>query len=285
MVAFGEIFEVAFFTSLVQNITDNVPGFEITSAAVKNFVLEALTVVIAQEELHALGANAILSSAGATPIQPCEYIFPSDTFDTAINFARTFTDVVLGALQDVAAGLNANGDGELIPLIASIIGQEGEQNCYYPSLLDLVPSESPFLTRTTGPWAFSALNQIVIVPGSCPNANIIAVPIFGALTLDTPAPIQLKDQTLEFTFKNNGTNVADSKIVFINGQNVPVVETPSDIQTKGDYVTFSATFDAATLIADGLTVAVLTDDSVSSASSADEVAAATLFGPALIEIN
>lgn len=127
LIAFNELFEVAFFTSLIQNITNDVPGFEIGNAGVKKFVLDALVAVQGQEELHALGANGILSSAGQTPIQPCEYIFPSDSFETAINFARTFTDVVLGTLQDAQAALNANGDGELIPLLGSIQGQEGEQ--------------------------------------------------------------------------------------------------------------------------------------------------------------
>ena len=127
LIAFNEIFEVAFFTSLISNITNNVPGFEVGSEGVKNFVLKTLIAVQAQEELHALGANGILQSAGQTPIQPCEYIFPSDSFDTAINFARTFTDVVLGTLQDAQNGLGVNGDTELVALLGSIIGQEGEQ--------------------------------------------------------------------------------------------------------------------------------------------------------------
>ena len=127
MIAFNELFEVAFFTSLINNITNNVPGFEVGSPAVKDFVLKTLIAVQAQEELHALGANGILTSAGATPIQPCEYIFPSSDFDTAINFARTFTDVVLGTLQDAQNGLAVNGDDALVALLGSVIGQEGEQ--------------------------------------------------------------------------------------------------------------------------------------------------------------
>ena len=107
------------------------PGFEIGTPAVRDFVLKTLVAVQAQEELHALGANGILASAGATPIQPCEYVFPSTDFDTAINFARTFTDVVLGTLQDVQNGLAVNGDDSLVALVGSIIGQEGEQVSVY----------------------------------------------------------------------------------------------------------------------------------------------------------
>lgn len=123
-IAFNEIFEVAFFTSLVQNITSNVQGFEVSD---RDFILETLTAVIAQEELHYLGANGILKSAGAEQIQPCQYIFPSWTFDSAIDFARTFTEVVLGTLQDAQYGLAINGDAELIPLLGSVIGTEAEQ--------------------------------------------------------------------------------------------------------------------------------------------------------------
>lgn len=237
----------------------------------------------AQEELHALGANGILATAGQTPIQPCEYVFPSADFDSAINFARTFTDVVLGTLQDAQAGLAANGDAELIPLIGSVIGQEGEQNGYYRSLLDLIPSELPFLTRSTGPWAFSVLNQVVVVPGSCPNENIINLPIFGPLTVDTQN-IQPKSQNLEFTFTNNGTDVNSISLVYVNQQNLPVVEKPKDIQVKGDQVTFKAFFPFNKFIMNGLTIAVVTN-SAGPFASADEVAAATLFGPGLIEIN
>lgn len=286
LIAFNEIFEVAFFTSLIQNITNNVPGFEISgSSAVTNLVIEALTAVQAQEELHALGANGILQSAGATPIQPCQYIFPSYDFDSAINFARTFTDVVLGTLQDAITGLALNNDNEavLIPLIGSVIGQEGEQNGFYRSLLDLIPSELPFLTRSTGPFAFSALNQNVVVPGSCPNINLINLPIFGALTVNTQN-IQPVNQDLSFTFTNNGTDVNSISLVYINQQNLPIVEKPKNIQVNGDQVTFDAYFPFQKFIMNGLTIAAVTN-SAGPFQSATDVTSATLFGPGLIEVG
>ena len=124
---------------------------------------------------------------------------------------------------------------------------------------------------------------MVIVPGSCPNANIINLPIFGALTVDTQN-IKLKNQDLQFSFKNNGTDTNSISIVYINQQNLPVVETPKDIKVDGDIVTLSAYFPAAKNIMDGLTIAVITN-SAGPFESADDVAAATLFGPGLIEIN
>lgn len=251
----------------------------------KSLVIEALTAVQAQEELHALGANGILTTAGATAIQPCKYVFPSDSFDTAIDFARTFTDVVLGTLQDVQFGLASSGgdDIDLVPLVGAIIGQEGEQNGFYRSLLNLIPSELPFLTASTGQFAFSILNQVVVVPGSCPNSNIIDLPIFGALSVNPPEP-QPKNQELEFSFTNNGTDVSSLSLVYINQQNLPIVEPLTDVKVQGDKVTFKAFLPFEKFIMNGLTIAAVTD-SAGPFSSANEVAAATLFGPGLIEIQ
>jgi hypothetical protein len=128
LIAFNEFFEVAFFTSLLNNITHHVPGFFGDNEGINNFVINTLKVVQAQEELHNLGANGILAAAGKETVQPCEYVFPTDNFEDAINLARTFTDVVLGTLQDALNGLATNGDIEYVPLIGSVIGQEGEQN-------------------------------------------------------------------------------------------------------------------------------------------------------------
>lgn len=51
-----------------------------------------------QEELHAIGANAILASAKQQTISPCRYQFPVSDFESAIALANTFTDIVLGVL-------------------------------------------------------------------------------------------------------------------------------------------------------------------------------------------
>lgn len=127
VLASNEIFEVAFYTSLIYNITHDVAGFAISPPSEKAFALEALSAIVAQEEIHALGANAILATAGSTPILPCEYVFPSVSYETAIDLARTFTDVVLGTLQEVALSHALYGDEGYIPLIGGVIGSEAEQ--------------------------------------------------------------------------------------------------------------------------------------------------------------
>lgn len=74
------------------------------------------------------------------------------------------------------------------------------------------------------------------------------------------------------------------RIVYINQQNTPVVESISNVQTSGDTITFSAYFPGTDFIMDGLTVAAVTN-SAGPFAGADQVAAAALFGPALIEVD
>ncbi|KAJ6090449.1 hypothetical protein N7486_009264 [Penicillium sp. IBT 16267x] len=173
LIAFNELFDVAYFSNLIENITNNVSGYEIASPAARNVISTALEAVRAQEELHALGANGILQAAGRDQIQPCEYKFPVDNLDYAINFASYFTDLVLGTLQEALKIFGSDGDGaDFLQLVGSVIGQEGEQNGFYRTIdkSAIPPSTQPFLTTSSGPFLLSALHQMVIVPGSCPDS-------------------------------------------------------------------------------------------------------------------
>ena len=305
LIAFNEIFEVAFFTELLSNITNNVPGYEIADSNERNSVITAITAVQAQEELHALNANGALAHFGVSPIQPCEYNFPVSDFLSAIGLASTFTDVVLGTLGDVATLLGQDGDSGLIRGIASVIGQEGEQNGFYRDLLGKIPSALPFLTASARPFAFSALNQMFVVPGSCPNIGEIKLPIFLPLTVVTP-DIQPKSQTLEFSVTINATHgghgswkrggpgsgpsqgsasyYSSLSLVYINQQNLPVVEPITNVAIKGQTVTFDAEFPFDQFLMNGLTIAAVTS-TAGPFASVDAVADATIFGPGLIEIN
>lgn len=87
--------------------------------------MDALIVVQAQEELHAIGINGILQSAGQQPMGACQYKFPVDNFEDAIAQISTFTDVLaLGGLQDALNAFSADGDGEVIGLLVSVAAQE-----------------------------------------------------------------------------------------------------------------------------------------------------------------
>jgi len=286
LIAFNELAEVAFFTELISNITNKVDGYYYGDENTINTILSALTAVQAQEELHALNANGALKHFNQAPIQPCQYNFPVANLKDAIALASTFTDVVLGTLQDVQSLLGTDGDVGLIRGVASVIGQEGEQNGFYRNLLGKIPSALPFLTTSTREFAFSALNQGFVVPGSCPNINTISLPIFKTLNVDT-AGIYAKQQTLEFSIARDSSisDYSTFSIVYINQQNTPVVEMISDINVMGNKVIFKANFPFdGTTFGNGLTIAALTT-SAGPFANADAVAKATYAGPGLIEIN
>lgn len=306
LINFNENFEVFFFTSLIYNITNYVPGFEIPNDDERNYILEALTAVQAQEELHAVLATALLKSQGKQPILPCSYQFGTTNFEDAIKTAALFTDVVLGTLQDVQINFSQGntGDKALIPGVASVIAQEGEQDGFYRILekANLIPSELPFVTRSTIKFAFSALNQNFVVPGSCPNIGNIDLPIFGALNVVTKDIKPETDQTLSFsvdlrTLNNaslpNAPSMSNYKnynwkenvaVYYINQQNVPVNATVSNVNADNiPIVTFDADFPASASNFNGLTIAAVAI--AGNFANAEQVANNTLFGPGLIDVN
>jgi hypothetical protein len=306
LINFNENFEAFFFSSLVSNITNRVSGFDIQNDDERNYILEALNAVVAQEELHAVLATALLKSQGKEPILPCSYHFGATTFEEAIKTAALFTDVVLGTLQDVEINFSQGntGDKALIPGVASVIAQEGEQEGFYRILekANIIPSQLPFLTRSTIKFAFSALNQNFIVPGSCPNIGNINLPIFGTLKVVTQDIKPAVEQTLSFSVDLStlhGVNLPNAPsmsnyqnynwqehlgLYYINQQNVPVAANVSNVNTNAiPIVTFDADFPASASNFNGLTIAAVA--LAGNFKSAAEVAHSTLFGPGLIDIN
>ena len=306
LINFNENFEAFFFSSLINNITNRVAGFDIQNDDERNYILEALTAVEAQEELHAVLATALLKSQGKEPILPCSYQFGTTNFEEAIKTAALFTDVVLGTLQDVQINFSQGntGDKALIPGVASVIAQEGQQDGFYRILekANLIPSELPFLTRSTIQFAFSALNQNFIVPGSCPNIGNIDLPIFGTLSVLTKDIKPETDQTLSFSVDlttlsgvnlPNVPNMSNYQnynwkenvaLFYINQANVPVTATVSNVNTeKIPIVTFDADFPASATNFNGLTIAAVA--LAGNFTSAEQVANSTLFGPGLIDVN
>jgi hypothetical protein len=290
LIAFNEIWEVAFFTDLISNITNNVAGYRIQDGATRRFVLDTLIAVQAQEELHALNANNALAHFTQNPIQACQYIFPVSNFEDAIALASTFTDVVLGTLGDIVTLFGEDGDNGLITGVAAVIGQEGEQNGYYRALQGKIPSALPFLTSSTREFAFSALNQAFVVPGSCPNSNIINLPIFATLNVLTAADVAVATQTIQFEANTGNTswptdNSTTLSLVYVNQQNNPVVEQIMNVSVSGTTVTFEAAFPFnAGTFGNGLTIAAVTN-CTGPFTTADDVAKVTLYGPGLIEVH
>jgi hypothetical protein len=229
-----------------------------------------------------LNANNGLKHFGADPIQPCSYQFPVSNVDDAIALAAKFTSLVLGTLQNVINVFAANGDAALTTGIASVVGQEGEQEGFFRLVQKKVPNELPFLTTSTREFALSALSQNFIVPGSCSVLNTIGLKIFSPLTLLTTP--QATTQPIQLSFQAPASGTKNLNLVYINQQNVPVVESFQVIGTKGSTVTIEAIFPYNEHLLNGLTIAAITNGAGPFAN-AQAVADATEAGPAIIIVN
>ncbi|KAK4213773.1 hypothetical protein QBC37DRAFT_315755 [Rhypophila decipiens] len=293
-VAFNEQFEVAFFSSLVNNITHEVAGFEFENAKKKEELLDILETVLAQEKLHAINAANSLKKFETFVPQPCEYRFPSTTTKQAIQLAELFTALVLGTLQDVAFLAAKNGDAGTVRGVTSSLGQEGEQEGFYRILLSKKPSEKPFLTTNVLPFAFSALQQFV-VPGSCPfplkDIPLPIFPILNVLTGSGESAIESRDQYLTFKTDLSGVEAAKKYyngngeglyITYFSGQLVPFSVPIQNVKWSGETVTFDALLPYAENQMDGLSVASLTTNNTFAAPG--DVPNFTLAAPGLIQV-
>ncbi|EPE10819.1 late sexual development protein [Ophiostoma piceae UAMH 11346] len=295
LINFNENFEVAFFNSLVYNITNDVPGFQIPWGGEKASLLNILTSVLAQEELHALNAGGVLTHFNAFAPPPCVYKFPTTDLASAIALSQTFTSLVLGTLQDAAEGLAINGDHGPVRTVASVIGEEGEQNGFFRSLLNRKPAEKPFLTTSVATFLFSSLQDFVV---SCPfDLNQIPIPrlpTIKVLSGNSGSDVQPQDQTLTFSVDLTGVEAAKPYygspeaanalfITYLTGQNLPVSKPINSIAWSGEVMTFQADFPFEEFTMSGLTVAALT--TANNYTGPDDIAASTLAAPALIQVN
>ncbi|KAI0481988.1 late sexual development protein [Xylariaceae sp. FL0804] len=289
LIAFNEQFEAAFFASLLENITTGVPGYDwVSNHRTQAEIVEVLRTVQAQEELHALAATSTLQHFNVSLVpQPCDYTFPTTSLEAAIELANQFTSVVLGTLQDAEESFAENGDSAPVRLVSSVIGQEGEQQGFYRFLLGRKPSEKPFLTTSTGPFAFSALQQFVV---SCPfDVTAIPIPILPPLTVvTTPAP---RDMNLTFSADlssvagqwNATSDLACLSLTYLVGQQLPVSVPIANVSWAGDVLTFGAELPYTAYQMDGFNLAALTN--ASGFATADDVVANTLAAPGLIQVN
>ncbi|PTB63206.1 hypothetical protein BBK36DRAFT_1136406 [Trichoderma citrinoviride] len=296
VIAFNEEFETAYFQSLLANVTLGVPGYESWKGYGKAELEKILNVIIAQEELHALNAlNALNKFKKLAPL-PCKYRFPVTNIHDAIAVAEAFTAVVMGTLQDVSQAAAAAGDAGIVRGVASVIGQEGEQNGFYRTLLGAVPSEKPFLTTNVGPFAYSFLNNNFIVPNSCPfDVNALGVPIFTQLSVEGGSAalnVRPEDQWLNYSAdlssvknaaKFSNGNGEGLFVTYFSGQLVPFSVPVKDFKWNGGKVTFKAFFPFEENIMFGLSIASLTDGG--NFTNPDAVPAATLAAPAIINVN
>ena len=234
------------------------------------------------EELHALRANDALTHFKVQPIAPCKYTFPVQTYGSAIMLASTFTDVVLGTLQDAVERFAMGSDFALAREIASVIGNEGEQQGWFRSVQDRIPNELPFVTTSDLNFAFTAI-QSFTVPGSCPNISAIPLTTFEPLNIPTTPGAKTQNITIEFE-DPNGEATDSLSLTYINQLNLPIVESLQVISQDGNKITAMALFPYKENEMNGLTIAAVTK-SHGPFADANSVAKETLAGPGLIIIN
>jgi len=216
------------------------------------------------------------------PIEPCQYTFPVQDFNSAIILASTFTDLVLGTLQDVVERFALNRDADLAREIASIIGNEGEQQGWFRVLQRKVPSELPFLTTSDLNFAFTAIQSFVI-PGTCPNIQEIGLRTFKELDVVTPPGP--RDQNVTYSFADTRNETSHPLwMTYINQQNLPIVEPLHIVSRHGNQVEAEALFPYEEHEMNGFTIAAITK-SDGPFSDANAVARWTLAGPGLIIVN
>ncbi|KAF7155494.1 hypothetical protein CNMCM6106_004640 [Aspergillus hiratsukae] len=288
-IAFNENFEVAYFNSLLHNVTNNVTGYEIPDeeddedAEDRDLVIRSLTAILAQEELHELSANMALQHFNESPILPCRYHYPVSDFHSAIVLAANFTDMVLGTLQDVVERFAVGGDFPLTRLISSVIGNEGEQEGWFRVLQDKIPSELPFLTTSDLNFAFSLVLNAFVVEGSCPNVHEIPLQRFPPLAILTP-PAN-RTQIIQVSFRPH-SRMEEQRLwmTYINQQNLPIVEPMNIISTENRTVVAEVLFPFEQFLMNGLTIAAVTNSS-GPFRNANEVARHTVAGPGVIIVN
>ncbi|KAK5736926.1 hypothetical protein LTR17_007070 [Elasticomyces elasticus] len=286
-VAFNELMEVAFFTELISNVTNNAPGYgpdDITGD--RDQILAILKVHEAQEELHQLNAaGAFTKNSGGQVVEPCKYNFPVSNFAESIRLAATFTDVVMGTLPAIQTIFGKNGDAGLIRGVGASLGQEGEQDGFYRQYLGLAPAGLPFNTQSAVSLAFSAVVQSFIVADSCPQTlELFQNPSF------TLEGLTLFDVLTPITDLGNGKeDIQDAEFagtpVQVNAVAVNSLVAESLCIT---YLNQTAPFPGKSLGFSGLVIVTVTTGTVDGCGAflnADDVAAATKFGPFLFEAD
>ena len=181
------------------------------------------------------------------------------------------------ALQVFAA--DGGDELALIPIFGSILGQEGEQDGWFRSTQNKIASASPLLTSAAPQFAYTAISQF-IVPGSCPNIDVIGLTAFPALNLETV----LTDKNSTQLFSVTGTiDASKVSLAYVSGQNLPNTVPITNPTLQDGKSMFYADFPFDLGFARGLTLAAPVKGTTNNFTSVLDVAAATLYAPALLE--
>ncbi|KAI1152042.1 hypothetical protein F4825DRAFT_462172 [Nemania diffusa] len=315
--AFNEFFEVAFFTQLIANISRREPGYDLDSPA-REYILDSLTTIQAQEEMHAYNANdAVRYFDNGSHIFPCTYQFPVSDFESAIALAQTFTDMYIGLLaniQQLTARNLGTDSNSIVYVLAQALGQEGQQSGWFRSLQHKPPSAEPFLTSSTRELAFSWIQRF-IVPGSCPNMEVIPLRIFPRLDATVEKGDRGKggeEENILVTLRVPGpVDPSSQSVAYVNGALVPTV-VPFEVRNtsgcghghegvlvknwddtreavRGTAACIQSTEIVASLpyrhnVMHGMILATIVHNGATFIT-AEDVTNATVYGPAVIELS
>jgi hypothetical protein len=114
------------------------------------------------------------------------------------------------------------------------------------------------------------------------SQNAIGLTAFQALTVETTPKAENSTQLFSI---EGAVSAANASIAYISGQNVPVVVPISNVNISGNKTYFFATFPYDAGFARGLTIGALVNGASPMLNSTAAVAAATIYGPALIEVE
>ncbi|KAJ9615234.1 hypothetical protein H2200_001308 [Cladophialophora chaetospira] len=194
--------------------------------------------IAAQEEVHVASIVGLLQGNGAQPVAPCEYNFPVTDEKSFLALASIITNVGIGALIDLEAGLSTT-DAGLEATVGSILPVESRHDAFFRIYAKEVPNPTTFETRISALWAFN-LALDFIVPNSCKNLppSITGLQIFpdlgiigyGGPSFATPnSPGKLIFQVGQPNMLPQGWNSRPLYMAWVNQNDVPAY-TPVTVQ-------------------------------------------------------
>ena len=138
--------------------------------------------VIAQHETtHADTISAILTSAGKSPVPPCEYSFPYNSPTSFVDLANAITSVGIGAY--LGGGALLTDDPELLTAATSILTVESRHDAYLRAGVGGSPFPTPFDTSLPGVFAYNLAQMFI---KQCPQQ--LPIIILPKLKLESPPP-------------------------------------------------------------------------------------------------
>ena len=286
-VNFLENFEAGFFAQAIEWIQ----GWNHDGSL--NLLLEVVTAIHAQEEIHIATAEAILKKNNKPTLEPCKYTFNGiDSVQDFIELANIITVTGIGAVIDLEAKL-AVSDPTLIQGPASILGNEARQDAFF-RLADvtidasrrtgnieidvLAPQPAPFDTRLTGVYALNLASKFISdCPANQPNPMFPKIPALNADLPPQQRRVTGSSGPIKFKFDENEVKNAPAKafIGWVNQAN------------KVNYVDATITGGVVyATIPDGLAgaaFAVLTDQNT--IPDVTTLTTKTLAGPAVVIVS